>query len=72
MTRLVLDVPTDKIRPLRRMLQRMGIDAHTLHGNADRKGLLRKRTLTHRTLHRIASSFILFDWEFFSNELEYE
>jgi hypothetical protein len=72
MTRLVLDVPTEKIRTLRRMLQRMGIDAHILHGYSERKSLLRKRTVTHPSLHKIATSFILFDWEFFSNELEYE
>jgi hypothetical protein len=24
------------------------------------------------TLHKISTSFILFDWEYFSNELEYE
>lgn len=71
MTRLVLDVPTDKIRPLRRMLVRMGIDSHALQGNHVRKRVVRKRPLTD-TLHKISSSFILFDWEFFSNELEYE
>jgi len=27
---------------------------------------------TIKTLHKIFCSFILFDWEFFSNELEYE
>lgn len=31
---------------------------------------IKKSSLAH--LRRIATSFILFDWEFFSNELEYE
>ncbi len=71
MTRLVLDVPAEKIRPLRRMLQRMGIRSFTETGRTRHHRSLR-RNATADTLHKIASSFILFDWEFFSNELEYE
>lgn len=71
MTRLIVEVPSEKIRLFRRILLRMGIASHTVHDRSSRKPLIRRRMIT-QTLHKISSSFILFDWEFFSNELEYE
>lgn len=77
MTKVILDVPTDKMHSFIKLVLKLGIDKHTISsgnqtmvpdGNtatsiiSDHSGRTKKRF----------SSFLLFDWEFFSNELEYE
>jgi hypothetical protein len=72
MARVMLDIPIDKMQSLLKALTDLGIDVRPLPiKNRQASVSVRKKRL-YRTLHKISSSFILFDWEFFSNELEYE
>jgi len=71
MTGIILDITSDKLKHLVKAKSPKGI-----HDNAIRsKNLNRLHKKTNYSLyklHQIGRSFILFDWEFFSNELEYE
>ena len=64
---LLLEIPKDKIKPIFRELGRLGIKAQSI-----KKINNLPTTNLPSTLHKISVSFILFDWEFFCNELEYE
>ncbi len=66
MAKVILDVPTDKMQSFIKAVLRLGIDSHAINSNRGKKRRLSD------SLKKISSSFILFDWEFFSNELEYE
>jgi hypothetical protein len=69
MAKVVLDVPAEKMQSFLNAVLNLGIDRRSIQsGNGHNTDLVIQRSL----LHRIATSFILFDWEFFSNELEYE
>ncbi|GAC1394955.1 MAG: hypothetical protein NVSMB63_14250 [Sediminibacterium sp.] len=71
MARVILDVPTEKMKSFIRAVLRLGIDRHAISStHLPQKFPREKRRGI--SLKRIASSYILFDWEFFSNELEYE
>lgn len=69
MAKVILDVPSDKMQPFLKAVLRLGIDRHAIRSNRKARSL---QLHQQNTLHKIASSFILFDWEFFCNELEYE
>lgn len=71
MTRIVIDIPNNKMQPFLKALLGLGLDSHVIRTNRKRQPFLRQRRLA-KSLQKISSSFILFDWEFFSNELEYE
>lgn len=66
MAKVILDVPTDKMQSFIKAVLRLGIDSRAINANG------RKKRRLSDSLKKISSSFILFDWEFFSNELEYE
>jgi hypothetical protein len=71
MTRVILDVPSDKMKPLLHAIKNLGIDRNSIQlKEVKRRHHQNRGTLF--TLHKISTSFILFDWEYFSNELEYE
>jgi len=71
MPRVVIDIPSDKMQSFISAISPLGIGGsiRTYKYNEKRR-FNPKSSLNH--LKRISSSFILFDWEFFSNELEYE
>jgi hypothetical protein len=71
MARIVLDVPGEKMPSLFRALRRLGIYAPLKAGRRDKKKRTHQSPMA-TTLRKITSSYLLFDWEFFSNELEYE
>ena len=71
MTKLMIDIPTDKIKSFVQAVSPSRFEGRNrVLRKAGKRGLQIKPSIPH--LKRIASSFILFDWEFFSNELEYE
>ncbi len=71
MTRVILDVPSSKMKPFLQAVTNLGIEKDTIQfREISRRHKQNRGTLF--TLHKIYSSFILFDWEYFSNELEYE
>ncbi len=71
MARVSLDVPTEKMQSFIQAVLNLGIDTRNMINHQYTKKFLRKKNLRN-SLKKISSSFILFDWEFFSNELEYE
>lgn len=76
MTKVILDVPTDKMHSFIKLVLKLGIDKHTISsGNQQIKVGVGTETITNPPRNankKRFSSFLLFDWEFFSNELEYE
>lgn len=71
MARITLDIPTDKMQSFAQAILNLGIDSRSIISKQFKKTLLQKKRLSN-SLRKISSSFILFDWEYFSNELEYE
>ncbi len=73
MTRVTLDIPNEKMPSFIRLILELGIDRHSISSRAARDtadtGLNGRDRHFLRKLYR---SFLLFDWEFFSNELEFE
>jgi hypothetical protein len=72
MARVILDVPNDKIQPFLKAILNLGLDRHAISSNQSRRSSLSSRRSRNNILKRLSGSFLLFDWEFFSNELEYE
>ncbi len=71
MAKITLDVPTEKMQSFAQAIINIGIDTRSIISKQFKKTLQRKKRLSN-SLKKISSSFILFEWEFFSNELEYE
>lgn len=71
MASVTLELESVKKNSLIQLKMHAGKDQNLIHSKALKYNKLQRKT-TLFTLHKIASSFILFDWEFFSNELEYE
>jgi hypothetical protein len=71
MAKMVVDVPTDKMQSFIKAVVNLGIDSRAVITKRYKKLFAKQKQLA-GTLKKISSSFILFDWEFFSNELEYE
>lgn len=70
MARVTLYVPTNKMQSFLHAVLKLGLDKHAiLLKNIGKQHPAKKPA---EILDKIAKSFILFDWEFFSNELEYE
>lgn len=65
MTKVILDIPKDKLSKFIQSILDLGIDKHAI--SASKKSLHKTETEKYRP-----AKFVLFDWEFFSNELEYE
>ena len=71
MTRVIVDIPDNKLQSFIKAVSVLGIDSQIITSKRSKKIFVRQRRIA-KSLKRISSSFILFDWEFFSNELEYE
>lgn len=68
MTTVILDIPTDKMKSFIQMVVNLGIENHTIQSGQN-------KTRNHKYLtskKRFSNQFLLFDWEFFDNELEFE
>ncbi|MDP1763647.1 MAG: hypothetical protein Q8L07_07135 [Sediminibacterium sp.] len=71
MKRIRMSARPGKIHAFNGSTAYSGIDPRSVsYGYSKPLSRYRNPSLAH--LKKIASSFILFDWEFFSNELEYE
>ncbi len=71
MPKVVIEVPSEKMKSFLQATQRLGIDEQSIRSRELNRSR-RRHNGTLFILHKIFTSFILFDWEFFSNELEYE
>lgn len=65
MTKVILDIPSDKIHPFLQAIVKLGIKDNVIQSKVNHHAP-RKIFPIH------LSKFLLFDWEFFSNELEFE
>lgn len=74
MTRVTLDIPNEKMPSFIRLMLELGIDRHSISSRAGRDGTTRAllNWQDKHFLKKLYRSYLLFDWEFFSNELEYE
>ena len=71
MQKTMTGIAPDTMKSFTQSISPSGFDGRTAISHHERKrGHHFKPSISH--LKKIASSFILFDWEFFSNELEYE
>ncbi len=70
MARITLDVPADKMQSFIRLIKKLGLDTN-LASNLARKIKSRSRRKSN-IFNPFSEKFLLFDWEFFSNELEFE
>jgi hypothetical protein len=68
MARIVLDIPNEKMQPFLSFIVGLGIDKHSISSN----GSTEVKADSKQFIQRMKEKFILFDWEFFSNELEFE
>jgi hypothetical protein len=71
MTRVVLNIPDNKFKSFLKAVSGLGINSHIIPSKRLNKYFLRQKHIAN-SLKKISSSFILFDWEFYINELEYE
>lgn len=65
MAKVILDIPAQQIQPFLQMIVKLGITNNSIQSNINMKK-------TNFKLIKKISSHLLFDWEFFSNELEFE
>ncbi|MBN9299626.1 MAG: hypothetical protein J0I41_21675 [Filimonas sp.] len=76
MARVILDIPSEKMHSFLKMVLKLGIDKHAISSEHidgyDNRIDMAKKTPIQLHLDKLRSSFLLFDWEFFSNELEFE
>ncbi len=70
MTRVILDIPAGKMRTFARLLRELGIDRNPVRPGNGKAAALQPREKSF--LRKLYRSYLLFDWEFFSNELEFE
>lgn len=70
MARIILDVPTEKIKLFIELLMRLGIDKHSIASSFDEEHL--KQLQKGKIYRSLAKNFKLPGWEFFCNELEFE
>lgn len=71
MTRVIVDVPSEKIQPFIELILQLGLEKHTV--SSDLTEMQNDGQLhTPKPLCLFQEKYVLFDWEFFSNELEFE
>ncbi|MEN9298068.1 MAG: hypothetical protein RLZZ429_381 [Bacteroidota bacterium] len=71
MARVILDVPTEKMQPFLQAILNLGLERHAISSSKFQKNTVIERK-RRRGFRHLISTYVLFDWEFFSNELEYE
>jgi len=68
MAKVVLDIPRDKMSAFLNLVVKLGIERHAIRPRSART----KGSRISNSKLPSFSKFLLFDWEFFSNELEFE
>ncbi len=67
MTRIILDVPPEKLTSFLHLINQLELSNHSISSQVNSKPA--QPTFNFRSL---TSKYLLFDWEFFDNELEFE
>ncbi|MBS1638708.1 MAG: hypothetical protein JST94_11425 [Bacteroidetes bacterium] len=69
MTKVVLEIPTEKVQPFLHLVMKLGIDKHAIASKQnDEINLNSSRNF----FTKLPPRFLKFDWEYFNNELEFE
>lgn len=68
MVKVVIDIPKEKMSSFLNMVVNLGIEKHSILSEPTLLHQPKKRRFPLRPLKKI----LLFDWEFFNNELEFE
>ncbi len=71
MARIVLDIPSDKVPGFIQLILKLGIDKHAISSSLSERTEA-ANAKAYKPFHLFSQKFLLFDWEFFSNELEFE
>lgn len=71
MTSVLIQLPSTILQATQKIIPTKGLDLPSDSIKSIPKSRKSKKGPLFR-IHRINRSFLLFDWEFFSNELEYE
>lgn len=71
MAKVSLEVPSDKMQSFIQAVMHLGIDAKSVIKSRYTKTIEQKKAFS-TSMKKISSGFMLFGWEYFSNELEYE
>lgn len=71
MARVILDVPNEKMQPFLQAILNLGLERHAISSSKFHQNTATQRK-KRRGFRHLISTYVLFDWEFFSNELEYE
>jgi hypothetical protein len=74
MATVILDVPSEKIKPFIQLVMDLGLEKHAIASGFYTNKPQQKNSAKdeYKFLKNLSSKFLLFDWEFFSNELEFE
>lgn len=72
MTKVILEVPAEKMRSFIQLVLSLGIEKHAISSHVRNSTEDARLLIKRRPLRKRFPAFLLFDWEFFSNELEYE
>jgi hypothetical protein len=72
MAKVILEVPSEKMQPFLQLITKLGLEKHSIASGKDSTELKRKNLKNYKPFRSFAQKFLLFDWEFFSNELEFE
>lgn len=65
MARIILEIPDEKLKPFLQTIVNLGLENHAIDSKINERQSFKK-------LITYPSQLLLTDWEFFSNELEYE
>jgi len=71
MARVVLDIPSDKVAGFIQLILKLGIDKHAISSSLS-EGAEVVKEKAYKPFQLFSQKFLLFDWKFFSNELEFE
>jgi len=70
MAKITINVPQHKLRSFLDLTRKLGVRRNIVHTDKTAAPLMQQ--LNMQTVRKRISPFLLFDWEFFSNELEFE
>lgn len=72
MATVILDIPTEKIQSFMHMVVQLGIEKNAIRSAIGNPFIGDTLPLTKNFSKPIFKAYLLFDWEFYNNELEYE
>lgn len=70
MAKITINIPQHKLRRFLNFTSKLGVQKNIVHADNSASALVHEYNM--KSVRKNISSFLLFDWEFFSNELEFE